>query len=431
MDWLRKIVSGKRKRFVDENYNLDVTYITDRVLAMSFPASGLETMYRNSMGDVVNFLKKKHPNNFRVFNMSGRQYDDQKFRAANSKVIDFPWEDHHSPAIHILFQACQLMYSYLQEDNQNVVVVHCNAGKGRTGTLISCFLIYSGLAENAKDAIMYYGYKRFTHGKGVTQPSQIRYVEYFEKIYKGIIRSPSLKSLSKIIIHTIPDVSGSGRCKPYVEVVNGVTFEVIFHNKDSLNLISHQIYDYSYEQGPLGASAALRIPPKQEQKMPIQITNDYLLSSDLYFRIKHKGSFKNKLICRFACNPAFLDASNILRLSRDEVDPDSIQKDSRFAENFRVEVHFESRCPRAGGPCRSDMECKDLCSKCKSTMDTDIKGSWDEIHKILRAHKFPSHLEGVQINFRATQSDYEVCLEKAREIVDNETKSTKSHSPVH
>ena len=53
MDWLRKIVSGKRNRYADENFNLDVTYITTRVLAMSFPASGFETMYRNSIGDVI------------------------------------------------------------------------------------------------------------------------------------------------------------------------------------------------------------------------------------------------------------------------------------------------------------------------------------------------------------------------------------------
>ena len=52
MDWLRKIVSGKRNRFKDDNYNLDVTYITPRILAMSFPASGLEIMYRNNMSDV-------------------------------------------------------------------------------------------------------------------------------------------------------------------------------------------------------------------------------------------------------------------------------------------------------------------------------------------------------------------------------------------
>ena len=55
MDWLRKIVSGKRRRFAEGNYNLDITYITPRVIAMSFPASGIETMYRNNMGDVSRY----------------------------------------------------------------------------------------------------------------------------------------------------------------------------------------------------------------------------------------------------------------------------------------------------------------------------------------------------------------------------------------
>ncbi len=53
MDWLRKIVSGKRNRFKDKNYNLDITYITHRVMAMSFPASGMEQMYRNNINDVT------------------------------------------------------------------------------------------------------------------------------------------------------------------------------------------------------------------------------------------------------------------------------------------------------------------------------------------------------------------------------------------
>ena len=53
-------------------------------------------------------------------------------------------------------------------DADNVIVVHCNAGKGRTGTSIACFFLYSGLAENAEDAINYYGRKRFRHGFGIT-----------------------------------------------------------------------------------------------------------------------------------------------------------------------------------------------------------------------------------------------------------------------
>ena len=52
MNFLRKIVSGKRKRLQDKKYDLDITYVTDRVAGMSFPASGIEQMYRNNINDV-------------------------------------------------------------------------------------------------------------------------------------------------------------------------------------------------------------------------------------------------------------------------------------------------------------------------------------------------------------------------------------------
>ena len=41
MDFLREIVSGPKNRFKKNGYNLDLTYVTDRVIAMAFPASGL------------------------------------------------------------------------------------------------------------------------------------------------------------------------------------------------------------------------------------------------------------------------------------------------------------------------------------------------------------------------------------------------------
>jgi len=47
MNWIRKKVSGKRNWLKQGEYDLDITYITERVLAMSFPATGLAVMYRN------------------------------------------------------------------------------------------------------------------------------------------------------------------------------------------------------------------------------------------------------------------------------------------------------------------------------------------------------------------------------------------------
>jgi hypothetical protein len=52
MNFLRKIVSGKRRRLLTEKYDLDITYVTERVCGMSFPASGFEKVYRNNINDV-------------------------------------------------------------------------------------------------------------------------------------------------------------------------------------------------------------------------------------------------------------------------------------------------------------------------------------------------------------------------------------------
>lgn len=55
---LREIVSGKKNRFKEYGFNLDLTYITNRVIAMSFPASGLiEKTYRNDIEEVFKYKK--------------------------------------------------------------------------------------------------------------------------------------------------------------------------------------------------------------------------------------------------------------------------------------------------------------------------------------------------------------------------------------
>lgn len=46
---LRKLVSKNKRRFVWENYDLDLAYITDDIIAMGFPSENIESMYRNSL----------------------------------------------------------------------------------------------------------------------------------------------------------------------------------------------------------------------------------------------------------------------------------------------------------------------------------------------------------------------------------------------
>ena len=60
MNFLREIVSGKKNRLKEKNYNLDLTYITPRIIAMSYPASGFESLYRNPISKVSKFLNENH-----------------------------------------------------------------------------------------------------------------------------------------------------------------------------------------------------------------------------------------------------------------------------------------------------------------------------------------------------------------------------------
>lgn len=85
MNALRAAVSGSRVRYTKDGFDLDLTYITPTFLAMSYPASGVEKAYRNDINEVAKFLNPRHPNVYRVYNLSERSYDYSKFEG---RVID-------------------------------------------------------------------------------------------------------------------------------------------------------------------------------------------------------------------------------------------------------------------------------------------------------------------------------------------------------
>ncbi|XP_023331913.1 cyclin-G-associated kinase [Eurytemora carolleeae] len=177
---IKELVSKKKRRFVQDGFNLDLTYISDRVIAMGFPATSVEAMYRNNMDDVRKMLEQKHKDHYKLYNLcSEKSYDPQKFQGV-----------------------------WLNEDEKNVAVVHCKAGKGRTGLMICAYLLHSRKLLSAEEVLSFYGLARTHDEKGVTIPSQRRYVDYYAAmINENLQYSPVKLYLYSFVIDPLPALS--------------------------------------------------------------------------------------------------------------------------------------------------------------------------------------------------------------------------------
>lgn len=177
-NYIRNLVSKKRRRMLVAGYDLDMTYITDQVLAMSFPAEHMRAMYRNPLWQVKSVLDMRHMDHYKVYNLCIEQcYDALHFYG---RVERYPFDDNHIPTLSMIKEFCEDVHSWLSSDLKNIAVVHCMAGKGRTGLMVSCYLVYCGMS--AEKALQVYAEKRTTNNEGVSIASQRRYVEYWEKV---------------------------------------------------------------------------------------------------------------------------------------------------------------------------------------------------------------------------------------------------------
>jgi hypothetical protein len=198
------------------------------------------------MDEVQRFLNEKHPNNYKVYNLcSERAYPASKFHL----TARYPFDDHNPPPLHyipyvtrtlpdawcifltdidILRPFCEDLDSFYASHPNGVAVVHCKAGKSRTGTMIVCYLLYKGLFDNVDEAVTFFGNTRTDDGNGVNIPSQMRYIHYwfrYLQLFRGFSLSQPVDNkailaritadesvrytLNKVRIFTVPEIGGN------------------------------------------------------------------------------------------------------------------------------------------------------------------------------------------------------------------------------
>ncbi|XP_045143013.1 putative tyrosine-protein phosphatase TPTE [Echinops telfairi] len=211
-------VSGNKRRYNKDGFDLDLTYVTERIIAMSFPSSGKQSFYRNPIKEVVRFLDTKHLDHYMIYNLcSERGYDPKHF---HNRVRRIMIDDHNVPPLSEMVKFTQEVTQWLAEDEDNVVVIHCKGGKGRTGTMVCACLIACEIFTTAEESLYFFGERRTdktTSSKfqGVETPSQSRYVGYFAKVkhdYHGALPPENSLFIKSIVIHAIHGSDGSGIC---------------------------------------------------------------------------------------------------------------------------------------------------------------------------------------------------------------------------
>ena len=172
---------------------IDYSMLTSPIVVVTSGPSSVwpKKAYRNPTDQLVKFLDKKHGEDWSIFEFraEGTGYPDSE---VYNRIHHFPWPDHHPPPFAIIPNLMAAMRNWIQRldepnvDGENkkhrVAVVHCKAGKGRSGTTACSYLI-SEEGWKKEDALERFTARRMRagFGNGVSIPSQLRWVGYVDR----------------------------------------------------------------------------------------------------------------------------------------------------------------------------------------------------------------------------------------------------------
>ncbi|XP_047521501.1 phosphatidylinositol 3,4,5-trisphosphate 3-phosphatase and dual-specificity protein phosphatase PTEN isoform X2 [Pieris napi] len=367
---LKNMVSKRRKRYMKDGFNLDLAYITDRLIAMGFPAEKLEGVYRNHIDEVYRFLEQMHKDHYKIYNLcSERKYDSTKF---HDRVEIYAFEDHTPPNIELIQPFCESVHSWLSADSRNVAAVHCKAGKGRTGTMVCCYLLYSGQKATADEALKFYGTKRTHDEKGVTIPSQRRYVEYFASLVRSSLHYTASKVHIREVVMSPPPTLSAAHCTLEITVAQAKLSLKTCLGSHETRRGERYVRVCPLACTPLSGDVRLDVYAKQK-----------MMRKERLFHLWFNTFFVTACVGSQPV-PSPQDSPNLetFKLTLNKWELDDAHKDKQhklYSEDFKVEIiiqkqpetsKFSGHCDRAPSPQSS------TASSC-SEPDTEPDAHWD------------------------------------------------------
>lgn len=353
-DLCRELTSAipNSKRYQQNGYNLDLAcFEKNRLVVMAWPADDQifmkdmkrSKLIRNDATEVHECLGQLFPTGFKVYNLCSESKSFQRVDGVD--VVQFGWIDHEPPPFPLLIRLIANMYDYLGENAENGIAIHCKAGKGRTGTATSAFLLHSayvnGSAYTSGAALSDFSSKRFGDRGGVTIASQLRYVQYYEQYMKrGMKYEERTIRLTKLQILFKTPLKESKKDE---------------YHKDTYKLQIKQ-YNHSKEDGEKRLVVkydldCLRAHPDGDDQLIINMEKlNISVTGDVKFKlVKTNAAIKlsrQRNIAVFWANTAFVDGPSIC-IDGDEFD---VKKDNRMLKVDKVRFHFEDEIAASTPP---------------------------------------------------------------------------------
>eukprot|EP00211_Chloroparvula_japonica_P000961 CAMPEP_0119155638 /NCGR_PEP_ID=MMETSP1310-20130426/51848_1 /TAXON_ID=464262 /ORGANISM="Genus nov. species nov., Strain RCC2339" /LENGTH=985 /DNA_ID=CAMNT_0007148239 /DNA_START=292 /DNA_END=3250 /DNA_ORIENTATION=+ len=295
---------------------------------MGFPSEDSERFYRNPYSEVIRFLHLYHKDKFKVYNLcSERGYDPIKFE---NRCAVFPFDDHNPPVFELIEDMCVDVEEFLKEDPENVAVIHCKAGKGRTGCIICCWLLWNKEWPDADSSMQYYAAMRTKNQKGVTIPSQIRYIRYFQERLELDKWAPEYKTLylSKIVMTGVPKLSSNAELKMTLMTQEKVT---------TSPWIPTQAEKDEFKK-------CLKAQSKKGAPLPQYVINcnDAPVIRDIKVIFDEKKMTSQEVVCTFWFNTWFIK-DGYMKMVQTEIDKvNKDKKNERVPKDFTIEVYFKT-----------------------------------------------------------------------------------------
>ncbi|XP_063621140.1 cyclin-G-associated kinase [Cydia splendana] len=203
--------------------DLDMSYITSRVLVMPYPSEGLESAYKtNHIDDVRAFLETRHPGGkYCVFNLyrGGRLHFPRHATVTDAWQL-WPTPAHRAPLLAPLYRQLQGMYQWLGRDERAAAVIACQDGKSMSCMVLCGLLLYAKLVTVPEDALQIFAVKR---APANMPPSQLRYLYYLNNIIRPEPILPHFRpvTLVSLTIQPVPlFTKARDGCRPFIEVFN-------------------------------------------------------------------------------------------------------------------------------------------------------------------------------------------------------------------